>query len=55
MIKKASKEYPKYLYAGKIDGNFPILLPFRTSKGFIFDIGVQEQGLGKIMESSRMS
>lgn len=46
----SSVDFPEYLYVGATrNNNFPILLPFKKSKGFIYDIGVQLLGTEEIM------
>jgi len=49
---ESSKDFPEYFWVGNtIDGNIPILLPFKQSKGFIYDIGVNVENLAKIHQA----
>ncbi len=49
---ESSKDFPEYFWVGNtIDGNIPILLPFKQSKGFIYDIGVNVDNLTKIHQA----
>lgn len=49
---ESSKDFPEYFWVGNtIDGNIPILLPFKQSKGFIYDIGVNVENQAKIYQA----
>ena len=47
-----SKDLPEYFWVGNsIVDEIPILLPFKNSKGFIYDIGVNVQNVDKIISA----
>jgi len=49
---ESSKDLPEYYWVGNtIDGSIPVLLPFKNSKGFIYDIGLNVQNISKIHQA----